>query len=127
MKKQDKKIDVLDFKKGEKGVFVVNVIGIVFDTKTRKILIAEDEQHIRRLIKVILGKEEHEFLEAKDGKEALDDEIVHLDLTIAKVRGHDARRVDGRVRRVGLLSLLGHELLKFQEECGRVMVSWLLT
>jgi len=36
----DKKIDVLDFKK---GVFVVNVIGIVFDTKTRTILIGKKE------------------------------------------------------------------------------------
>ncbi len=52
MKKPDKKIDILNFNKGEKGVFVVNVIGIVFDTKTRKILIGkkENDPNVPKLI-----------------------------------------------------------------------------
>jgi two-component system response regulator ResD len=36
-----------------------------------KILVVDDEQHIRRLVNLILGKE-YEILEASDGEEAID-------------------------------------------------------
>ena len=36
-------------------------------SKKKKILIAEDEPHIRRLITVILGRENHDLVEAANG------------------------------------------------------------
>ncbi len=41
----------MELKNFEKGVFLVNVLGIVFDTKTRKILIGrrENDPHIKEL------------------------------------------------------------------------------
>ena len=64
----------------------------VLANKAKKILIAEDEEHIRRLVKVILGKEDYEFLEAKDGKEALErasemPDLIILDVMMPKMDG----------------------------------------
>lgn len=65
--------------------------------KTRRILVAEDEGHIRRLITVILGKENYEFTEAKDGKEALEKasempDLIILDLMMPKIDGIEVCR-----------------------------------
>ena len=45
---ENKKTEIKDF---DKGIFMVNVIGIVFDTKTRKILIGkkENDPHVPKL------------------------------------------------------------------------------
>ncbi|MFH1849124.1 MAG: response regulator [archaeon] len=62
-------------------------------TRRRSILIAEDEEHIRRLITVILGKENYNFIEACDGQEALEavgsrmPDLIILDLMMPKVDG----------------------------------------
>lgn len=59
----------------------------------KKILIAEDESHIRRLIAVILGNEDYELMEAADGLEALEKvsdtmpDLVILDIMMPKMDG----------------------------------------
>lgn len=65
----------------------------VLSGKGRKVLIAEDEEHIRRLIKVILEQGNYNFIEAKDGKEALEKvseempDLIILDLMMPKIDG----------------------------------------
>lgn len=59
----------------------------------KKVLIAEDEEHIRRLVRVILQPEGYEFVEAKDGNEALEKvseempDLIILDLMMPKIDG----------------------------------------
>lgn len=65
--------------------------------KAGRILVAEDEGHIRRLITVILGKENYEFIEAKDGKEALEKasempDMIILDVMMPKIDGIEVCR-----------------------------------
>ncbi len=61
--------------------------------KRKRILIAEDENHIRRLVRVILSHEDYDFIEAKDGKEALEKvseempDLVVLDYMMPKIDG----------------------------------------
>ena len=65
----------------------------VLDQKRKKILIAEDEGHIRRLVRVILEPENYGLIEAKDGKEALEKvseempDLIILDLMMPKIDG----------------------------------------
>lgn len=65
----------------------------VLAEKRKRILIAEDEEHIRRLVKVILQPENYDFIEAKDGKEALEKvseempDLLILDLMMPKIDG----------------------------------------
>ena len=66
--------------------------------KRKKILIAEDEEHIRRLVKAILGQEKYDIIEAKDGREALEKvseempDLIILDLMMPKVDGIEVCR-----------------------------------
>lgn len=66
--------------------------------KRKKILVAEDEVHIRRLVKVILEPENYELFEAKDGKEALErvseemPDLIILDLMMPKIDGIEVCR-----------------------------------
>ena len=59
----------------------------------KTILIVEDEEHIRRLIRVILGESNYIFIEAKDGMEALEivsdkmPDLIILDLMMPKIDG----------------------------------------
>ena len=70
----------------------------VLSNKRKKVLVAEDEEHIRRLIKVILGLENYDIIEAKDGKEALEKvsefmpDLVVLDLMMPKIDGIEVCR-----------------------------------
>lgn len=70
----------------------------VLAEKRKKVLIAEDEEHIRRLIKVILQLDNYEFIEAKDGKEALEKvseempDLTILDLMMPKIDGIEVCR-----------------------------------
>ena len=65
----------------------------VLAEKRKRILIAEDEEHIRRLIKVILEMDSYDFIEAKDGKETLEKvseempDLIILDLMMPKIDG----------------------------------------
>lgn len=65
----------------------------VLTSKKKKVLIAEDEEHIRRLIKVILEQDNYDLIEAKDGKEALEKvseempDLLILDLMMPKIDG----------------------------------------
>lgn len=65
----------------------------ILTDKRKKVLIAEDEEHIRRLVKVILQQDNYDFIEAKDGKEALEKvseempDLIILDLMMPKVDG----------------------------------------
>ncbi len=58
-----------------------------------KILIADDEQRIRKLVKDFLVKEKYEIIEAEDGEEALDKfyedkpDLVILDVMMPKIDG----------------------------------------
>ncbi len=69
----------------------------VLAKNAKLILIAEDEEHIRRLVRVILGKDEYEFTEAKDGKEALEKasempDLIILDVMMPKINGIEVCR-----------------------------------
>lgn len=70
----------------------------VLAEKRKKVLIAEDEAHIRRLISVILGQEGYDFIEAKDGKEALEKvseempDLIILDLMMPRIDGIEVCR-----------------------------------
>ncbi|MBI2654738.1 response regulator [Candidatus Woesearchaeota archaeon] len=65
----------------------------VLTGKRKRILIAEDEDHIRRLVKVILEQDNYDFVEAKDGKDALEKvsehmpDLIILDLMMPKIDG----------------------------------------
>lgn len=66
--------------------------------KRNKILIAEDEDNIRRLIRVILQPEDYVFIEAKNGAEALEKtseempDLIILDLMMPKIDGIEVCR-----------------------------------
>ena len=66
--------------------------------KRKKILIAEDEGHIRRLIRAVLSRDSYDFAEAKDGAEALEKvseempDLIILDLMMPKMDGLEASR-----------------------------------
>ncbi len=53
-----------------------------------KILVVDDEENIRKSLKMILEYEGHTFLEAADGEEALEiiDETVGLDLILLDIQ-----------------------------------------
>ena len=56
--------------------------------RKEKILVVDDEENIRKSLKMILEYEGYKFLEAADGEEALDivEEIVGLDLILLDVK-----------------------------------------
>ena len=63
------------------------------NTKGKSMLVVEDDDKIRTLIKIYLEREGYEVLEAKDGEEALavfkkfDPCILILDLMLPKLNG----------------------------------------
>jgi len=65
----------------------------VLTKKTKKVLVAEDEDNIRKLIKIILGRDQYDIIEARDGEEALEKvseempDLIVLDLMMPKVDG----------------------------------------
>lgn len=63
-----------------------------------KLLIADDEESVRSLVRITLETESHEILEARDGTQALDlirehrPELVLLDVDMPEVSGLDVCR-----------------------------------
>jgi len=63
-------------------------------TSAKTILICEDDQHLRQLIRVVIGEDFH-YLEAHDGEEAVElalahrPELVILDFMLPKRSGSD--------------------------------------
>lgn len=70
----------------------------VLAAKRKRVLIAEDEEYIRRLIKVILTQDHYDFIEARDGNEALEKvseempDLLILDLMMPKTDGIEVCR-----------------------------------
>lgn len=67
------------------------------DTKKHKtILIVDDEEPLRRILRDVLEKENYSILEAKNGREAVDlslkehPDLILLDLLMPEVNGMDA-------------------------------------
>ena len=62
---------------------------------TAKILVADDEQNITKLLRLYLRQEGYEVVVAKDGREALDrfaielPDLVLLDLMMPEIGGFD--------------------------------------
>lgn len=77
----------------------------------KKILIVEDDENIRKLIKMYLEKAEFKVVEAKDGKEALfqfnneKPQLVVLDLMIPLKSGEDVAREIRKVSNIPILML----------------------
>lgn len=80
-----------------------------------KILIADDSQFMRSLLKDILTPEKHEVIEAKDGKETLDKiesgkpDLVLLDIIMPEVDGIGVLQKIGKKVKVVVISAVGQE------------------
>ena len=85
-----------------------------------KILVVDDEENIRKSLKMILEYEGYNFLEATDGEEALDiiDETVGLDLILLDVKlpGRDGFEVLAEIKdrpyRPEVIMVSGHGTIK---------------
>ncbi len=89
---------------------------------TRKVLIADDEDNIRRLVASILGKD-YIVLKATDGQEALDTALLHkpdlilMDIMMPRMDGYSAcaaLKKDPQTAHIPVVMLtgVGHELNK---------------
>lgn len=89
---------------------------------TRKVLIADDEDNIRRLVASILGKD-YIVLKATDGQEALDTARLHkpdlilMDIMMPRMDGYSAcaaLKKDPQTAHIPVVMLtgVGHELNK---------------
>ncbi len=77
-----------------------------------KILIADDESRIRKLVNDFLSKENYEIIEASDGQEALDKfyelspDLVILDVMMPKFTGLEVCKEIRESSTVPILSLI---------------------
>lgn len=92
------------------------------DAKTRLVLIVDDDQMIRRLVRTVLEADDFEVIEAKDGEQALsviDDKrpaVVVLDVMMPGLNGVDVcRRLDHDSVKVIILTARDDAALA--EEC----------
>lgn len=80
-----------------------------------KILIAEDSQFMRGVLKDIFKEEGYELVEAQDGKEALDKfekekpDLVLLDIIMPEVDGIEVLKNIGKKAKVIVISAVGQE------------------
>jgi two-component system, chemotaxis family, chemotaxis protein CheY len=80
-----------------------------------KILITEDSQFMRGMLKDILSGENHELFEAQNGKEALDTvekenpDLVLLDVIMPEVDGIEVLKKIGKKTKVIVISAVGQE------------------
>ena len=85
-----------------------------------KILVVDDEENIRKSLKMILEYEGYSFLEAADGEEALDiiEETVGLDLVLLDIKlpGRDGLEVLAELKekpyRPEVVMISGHGTIK---------------
>lgn len=80
-------------------------------TKVKKILVVEDDENIRKLIKMYLEKSEFQVVEAKDGKEAVikfseeKPQLIILDLMLPLKSGEEVAKEIRKVSNVPILML----------------------
>lgn len=80
-----------------------------------KILIADDSQFMRGLLKDIISAEGHEIIEAENGKEALDKyekekpDLTLLDIIMPEVDGLEVLKKIGKTAKVIVISAVGQE------------------
>lgn len=80
-----------------------------------KILIAEDSQFMRGVLKDIFKEEGYELVEAQDGKEALDKfekekpDLVLLDIIMPEADGIEVLKNIGKKAKVIVISAVGQE------------------
>ncbi|HBL18395.1 MAG: hypothetical protein A2X36_14505 [Elusimicrobia bacterium GWA2_69_24] len=85
------------------------------DPKTKFILVADDDEGIRELMKVILGKEGFEVGVAEDGREALSavqarrPDLIMLDLMMPGMGGYEVLRAlqDGPTSGIPVILMTG--------------------
>lgn len=91
----------------------------------RKVLIADDNEDSRELVKKILKKEGFEIIEAIDGEEAIVKAIAHrpdlilMDISMPKIDGYEAtRRLKERLdfKDVPIIALTAHAMRGDQEK-----------
>ena len=92
------------------------------DAKTRLVLIVDDDEMIRRLVRTVLEADDFEVIEAKDGEQALtiiDDKkpaVVVLDVMMPGLNGVDVcRRLDHD--NVKVIILTARDDADLAEEC----------
>jgi two-component system, chemotaxis family, chemotaxis protein CheY len=80
-----------------------------------KILIAEDSQFMRGVLKDIFSKEGHELIEAENGNEALGKfekekpDIILLDIIMPEVDGIEVLKKIGKQAKIIVISAVGQE------------------
>ena len=91
----------------------------------RRLLIADDESGIRRLVRMTLENEAYEIMEASDGDEALalarghSPALMLLDINMPRRSGLDVCRTlkkDPATRDIAVVMLTAHALVSEQEE-----------
>ncbi len=96
--------------------------------RKEKILVVDDEQNIRKSLKMILEYEDYAFLEAADGEEALDivEETVGLDLILLDVKlpGRDGLEVLAELKKKPyspeVIMISGHGVIQTAVEATKL-------
>ena len=98
------------------------------DRPLAKILVVDDEENIRKSLKMILEYEGYSFLEAEDGEEALDvvEETVGLDLVLLDIKlpGRDGLEVLAEMKKrpysPEVIMISGHGTIKTAVEATKL-------
>jgi len=96
--------------------------------RKEKILVVDDEENIRKSLKMILEYEGYSFLEAADGEEALDviEETVGLDLILLDIKlpGKDGLEVLAELKekpyRPEVVMISGHGTIKTAVDAAKL-------
>jgi two-component system nitrogen regulation response regulator NtrX len=96
--------------------------------RKEKILVVDDEENIRKSLKMILEYEGYNFLEAADGEEALDvaEEIVGLDLILLDVKlpGRDGLEILAEIKKKSyspeIIMISGHGTVQTAVEATKL-------
>lgn len=102
----------------------------------KKILIAEDEAHMRRFLLVILKKTPYEALTAEDGRKAVEiaqrecPDLIVMDLNMPVMNGLEATEAlkkDSRTESIPVIMLTGDGHYLTQESAEEIGVAGFLT